>query len=362
MKFVKSLFVAAMACSLFTGCDSSAPEATKEDKLTVGFIYVGPVGDGGWSYAQDQGRLALEKETGVNTIFAEAVKEDAGVKDTMRNMIDQGASVIMAGSFGYMDYVEQISKEFPDVKFLHCSGYKTTPNMSNFFGRIYQPRFLSGVIAGMKTKSNKIGYVAAFEIPEVIRGINAFTLGVRSVNPKAEVHVRWTHTWYNPAKEKEAGLALVNDKCDVIAQHQDTAGPQQAAEEGGVWSIGYNSDMQALAPKAYMTAPIWNWAPYFIEQIKAVQAGTWKSGAYWKGMNSAIVELAPLTDLVPAGAAEKVKALTADIKSGKLKVFAGPLKDNAGKERIPAGKNMTDKEMLSMNWFVEGVVGVLKQK
>lgn len=361
MKFGKALLVVAMACTLFTGCDSSSTKV-EDGKLTVGFIYVGPVGDGGWSYAQDQGRQMLEKETGVKTIYAESVSEDAKVKDTMRNMIDQGASVIVAGSFGYMDYVEQVSKEFPDVKFLHCSGYKSTPNMANFFGRIYQPRYLSGIIAGMKTKTNKIGYVAAFEIPEVVRGINAFTLGVRSVNPDATVHVRWTHTWYDPAKEKEAGLALLNEKCDVIAQHQDTAGPQQAAEESGAWSIGYNSDMQAMAPKAYMTAPIWNWGPYFVEQIKAVQTGTWKTGSYWEGMNAGIVELAPLTKLVPAGAPEKVAAVTEQIKSGKLKVFTGPIKDNSGVEKVPAGTTMSDKEMLSMDWFVEGVVGVLNKK
>ncbi len=361
MKFGKVLWSAAMACSLFTGCGSSS-DKPENDKLTVGFIYVGPVGDGGWSYAQDQARQKMEKELDVKTIYAESVPEDAKVKDTMRNMIDQGAEVIVAGSFGYMEYVEQVSREYPDVKFLHCAGYKNTPNMANFFGRIYQPRYLSGIIAGLKTKTNKIGYVAAFEIPEVIRGINAFTLGVRSVNPKAEVHVRWTHTWYDPAKEKEAGLALLDEKCDIIAQHQDTAGPQQAAQEKGAWSIGYNSDMKAMAPKSYMTAPVWYWTPYFVQQIKDVQNGTWKSHSYWGGMKDGIVDLAPMTELVPEVAVKKVTAAAELIKSDKLHVFAGPIRGQDGKVRVPAGKNMTDKEMLSMDWFVEGVVAVLKRK
>jgi basic membrane protein A len=166
--------------------------------------------------------------------------------------------------------VEKLSKEYPEVTFFHCSGYKQTENMSNYFGRMYQPRYLSGIIAGMKTETNKIGYVAAFPIPEVIRGINAFTLGVQSVNPDAEVEVVWTSTWYNPATEKEAAVSLLDAGADVITQHQDTVGPQQAAEERGAYSIGYNTDMRDMAPKAYMTAPVWNWGPYYIEQVKNV--------------------------------------------------------------------------------------------
>ncbi len=174
-----------------------------------------------------------------------------------------------------------MSKEFPEVTFMHCSGYKTTDNMNNYFGRMYEPRFLSGVVAGMKTETNKLGYVAAFEIPEVIRGINAFTLGAQSVNPDVEVEVVWTHTWYDPATEKEAGKALLDNGADVIAQHQDTAGPQQAAEERGKFAIGYNTDSREMAPKAYMTAPIWNWAPYYEAQITKAFAGEWTNEPYW---------------------------------------------------------------------------------
>ena len=227
---------------LLTACgtkkEETAAPATADQPMTVGFIFVGPIGDGGFTYAQNEGRLLLEKETGVKTIYKESVPEGPEVKEIAKNMIDQGATVIVATSFGYMDYIEELAKEFPNVKFLHCSGYKTADNMTNYFGRIYQPRYLSGLVAGLKTKSNKIGYVAAFPIPEVIRGINAFTQGVRKANPNATVEVVWTSTWYDPAKEKDAAVALIDKGADVIAQHQDTAGPQQAAEEKGVFSVG----------------------------------------------------------------------------------------------------------------------------
>ena len=356
-KFFLAIIV--VLCLVISGNGQKA-EASVKGPMTIGFIYVGPIGDGGWTFAQNQGRLALEKALGVKTIYKESCPEGPEVKEIIRNMIDQGAKMIFAGSFGYMDYVEEISKEFPDVKFSHCSGYKQTDNMANFFGRMYQPRFLSGLVAGLKSKTNKIGYVAAFEIPEVIRGINAFTLGVKKINPKASVYVRWTHTWYDPAKEKEAAKALLDENCDVIAQHQDTAGPQQAAEERGVFSIGYNSDMKDMAPKAYMTAPVWNWAPYYIEQVKALQDGTWKTHSFWGGLETGIVKLADLTPNAPETAAKEVETYAAKIKDGSFHVFAGPLKDQAGTVKVAENTTMSDKEMLTMDWFVEGVVGKIK--
>lgn len=359
------LALVAVLCLVIAGCGQEKDaekkaEAPVKDQMTVGFIYVGPIGDGGWTFAQDQARLELEKTLGVKTIYKESCPEGPEVKEIIRNMIDQGAKIIFAGSFGYMDYVEEISKEFPDVKFGHCSGYKQTDNMANYFGRMYEPRFLSGLVAGLKSKTNKIGYVAAFEIPEVIRGINAFTLGVKAVNPEASVNVRWTHTWYDPAKEKEAAKALLDEDCDIIAQHQDTAGPQQAAEERGVFSIGYNSDMKDMAPKAYMTAPVWNWAPYFIDQVKALQNGTWKTHSFWGGLKDDTVRLADLTSNAPEAAAKEVETYTAKIKDGSFHVFSGPLKDQAGNVKVAENTTMSDKEMLTMDWFVEGVVGKIK--
>ncbi len=352
--------------TLLTGCgasnDKESPKKDSSTKLSasdikVGFIYVGPIGDGGYSYAHDQGRLYMEKELGLQpSIIKENVKEeDAEVQNVIESMIDQGANVIVGTSFGFMDGMKKAALEHPTVKFLHCSGYESAENMANYFGRMYEARYLSGIVAGMKTQSNTIGYVGAFEIPEVVRGINAFTLGVRAVNPKAVVKVKWTNTWYDPGKEKEAAKALLDEGADVIAQHQDTAGPQQAAEEKGAFSIGYNTDMESSAPKAYMTSAVWNWGPYYVEQIKAIMDGTWTNESYWKGMDAGIVDLAPLTKNAPAGAEEKVKQVKEDIISGKNKIFVGPIKDNKGTEKVAKDTVMTDKELLEFNWFVEGV-------
>lgn len=358
----KAMLLALMLVTLLlTACGGKKTETTDaaatEEQITVGFIYVGPVGDGGYSYAQNEGRLFLEKETGVKTLFKESVPEGPEVKEVAKNMIDQGATVIIATSFGYMDYIEELSKEFPNVKFLHCSGYKTTENMTNYFGRIYQARYLSGLVAGLKTTSNKVGYVAAFPIPEVIRGINAFTQGVRKANPNATVEVVWTSTWYDPAKEKDAAIALIDKGADVIAQHQDTAGPQQAAEERGVFSIGYNTDMASVAPKANMTSAIWNWGPYFVSQIKAIKEGTWTNTPYWGPMSDNVVALAPLTANAPEGAQALVDEEKAKILAGSWDVFYGPVKDQTGAVKVAEGAKMTDEEMLSFNWFVEGVIG-----
>ena len=354
-----------------TGCNSApktetpAPttEAPAADKkpLSIGFIYVGPVGDEGWTYAHDVSRKALEKDLGVTTMLRESVKEDlAEVEKVCEDMINQGANVIVGTSFGFMDGMEASALKHPDIKYLHASGYKLATNMSNYFGRMYQARYLSGIVAGMKTKANTIGYVAAFPIPEVVRGINAFTLGVQSVKPEAVVKVVWTNTWYDPTKEKEAGKALIAQGADVLAQHQDTAGPLQAAEEAGVFAIGYNTIMEAKAPKAYMTSPVWNWTPYYTEQIKAIQAGTWKSESYWKGLEAGIVSLAPLTANAPAGAQAAVDKAQADILSGANKIFQGPITDQAGKVRVEKGNVMTDSEMLQFDWFVKGVEGKIK--
>jgi len=355
------LAVTLVASLALAGCSSGAKKSvTKDTKkpVVVGFIYVGPIGDGGYTYSHDQGRLALQKQLGVKTLYKESVKENvADVEQTCEEMINQGANVIVGTSFGFMDGMVASAKKHPDVKYLHASGYKTSTNMSTFYGRMYQARYLSGIVAGQKTKTNKIGYVGAFAIPEVIRDINAFTLGVQSVNPKAIVNVKWTNTWYDPAKEKEAGKALIAEGADVLSQHQDTAGALQAAEEAGISGIGYDTDMSAKAPKAYMTAPVWNWAPYYIEQVKEIQAGTWKSSVYWGGLESGIVALAPLTKNAPPESAAAVAKVKADILSGKNKIFVGPLVDQTGAIKVAKGKVMTDAELLSFDWFVKGVQG-----
>lgn len=334
----------------------TAQPATAKD-LKVGFVYVSPVGDAGWSYAHNQGRMAVEAMESVTTSFVESVKEGPDSERVIQNMARKGFDIIFATSFGYMDPMLKVSKRFPKTVFMHCSGYKTSKNMGNYFGRMYQARYLSGMVAGAMTKNNTLGYVAAFPIPEVIRGINAFTLGAQSVNPAIEVRVVWTKTWYDPATEKEAAKSLLDIGADVIAQHQDSPGPQEAAQEKGVYSVGYNSDMSAFAPKAHLTAPIWNWGPYYVEIVNQVKNGTWKSTAAWPGMDHGIVSLAPFGAMVPADVQKKVLAMKADLTDGKVKVFTGPIQDQAGNVKFAANVPAADKELLGMTWFVKGVIG-----
>lgn len=336
----------------------TAVAADKEMK--VGFIYVSPVGDAGWSYSHDVGRQAIEAMDGVTTSYVEAVPEGPDSERVMMNMARKDFDIIIATSFGYMDPMLKVAKQFPKTVFLHCSGFKTAENMGNFFGRMYQARYLSGMVAGTMTKSNTIGYVAAFPIPEVIRGINAFTLGVRAVNPQATVRVVWTKTWYDPATEKEAGKSLLDVGADVIAQHQDSPGPQEAAQEKGVYSIGYNSDMSTFAPKAHLTAPVWNWKVYYTKVVDEVRKGTWKAGAVWPGMDTGIVDLAPFGPMVPKELQGKVNAEKAKIIAGEQKIFVGPIKDQNGEVKLADGKVASDEELLGMTWFVEGVIGSTK--
>lgn len=367
--------ITAVACStmLLVGCGSASTQATKDDgkatkteasgeKLKVGFIYIGSASDGGYSQAHDNGRKYLEEKIpNVETIVKESVPEGQEVEKVATDMIDQGAKVIFATSFGYMDYIEKVSKEYPDVKFFHCSGYKTTDNMSTYFGREYQARYLTGIVAGMKSKNGKIGYVAAFPIPEVVRATNAFALGVRSVNPNAVVKVTWTNTWYDPAKEKEAAISLLDQGVDVIGQYQDTTAAQQAAEERGAFSIGSDLDMSASAPKANMTSAVWNWGTYYVEAVKTAMDGKFKSESYWGGIDTGIVDIAPLTKNAPEGAQAKVDEAKAKMVSKSWDVFTGPIKDQSGAVKVAEGQKMTDKELLSFDWLVEGVEGQISK-
>lgn len=350
MRLFKALLLVTLAMVMGT-----AQAADKEVK--VGFVYVSPIGDAGYSYAHDLGRQAVAKMPGVTTSYVEAVQEGPDAERVILNMARKGYDVIFTTSFGYMDPTLKVAKQFPKTAFLHCSGFKMSENMSNYFGRMYQARYLSGIVAGKMTKSNTIGYVAAFPIPEVIRGINAFTLGVQSVNPDATVRVVWTKTWYDPATEKEAGKSLLDVGADVIAQHQDSPGPQEAAEEKGVYSIGYNSDMAHFAPKAHLTAPVWNWAPYYTKVVKQVQEGTWKAESAWPGMEEGVVELSPFGPMVPQNVQDAVNAKKAEIIAGTYKVFTGPIKDQTGVVKIAEGVTATDEELLGMMWFIQGVVG-----
>lgn len=364
-KYFLLLLLLVSIVSLTIGCgnqDAKTPNdpASGDEPMKVGFIYVGPIGDAGYTYAHDLGAEFMKKELGdsVELIKVENVPENAADTERVLNqLIDQGCKVIFATSFGYMDSVIKVAEENKDVVFLHCSGYKTAENVGTYFGQIEQPRYLSGIAAGKMTKTNIIGYVAAHQIPECIRGINAFTMGARSVNPDVKVKVVWTNTWFDPPKEKDAGTSLLQDGADVIAQHQDTPGPMQAAEEGGAYGISYNSDMSKFAPKAVITGPIWNWGPYYVKTVKAVQDGTWKSEKYWGPMSDGVVDLAPIADFVPEDVEQLIETEKGRILSGELNIFTGPIKDQTGADKVPAGTTMTDDEILNMDWFVQGVEG-----
>ncbi len=335
-----------------------------QEKVKAAFIYVSPVGDAGWTTAHDRARKITEKELSafLTTAYSESVPEGAQAEQVIERYARQGYNLIFTTSFGHMDPTLNVAKKFPNIIFMHCSGFKMLPNLGTYFGRMYQARYLSGIVAGKMTKSNTIGFVAAHPIPEVIRGINAFALGARSANPKAAVSVVWTQSWYDPPKEREAAEALLDKGADVIAQHQDTPAAQQAAEKRGKWSIGYNTDMRAFAPKAHLTAPIWRWEKIYIPVVQQVKAGTWKSEQLWPGMDAGVVDLAPFNEAVPADVRAQVEKAKGSILSKQWDVFTGPVKNQEGKVVVEAGKRMSDADMLSMSFFVEGVAGTLPKK
>jgi basic membrane protein A len=335
------------------------PTSPPKETLKVAFVYVAPIGDLGWTWAHEQARLMLEEELGdsVETAYIENVPEGPDAERVIRDFAEKDYDLIITTSFGYMDPTVTVAEEYPDTWFVHISGYKTAPNLSTVFGRMYQPRFLSGLVAGKATQTNKIGYVAAFPIPEVIRGINAFTLGVRTANPEATVNVVWTNTWFGPPEEKEAAEALLDQGVDVIAQHQDTTEPQKAAADRGALSIGYDSDMSAFVGDTVLTSPIWNWGTKYAEIAQAVMAGTYSTESYWGGMDDGVVDLAPLSPLVDAETVALVDEYKAQILGGDWDVFCGPINGQNGELSIAEAACMSDDEMLNMDWFVEGVIG-----
>lgn len=358
MKKLIVLAVLIAATLLLLGCTQEKTTEQKKE-FKAAFVYIGPVGDAGWSYAHDQGRKFIEKKYGIKTSYSESVPEGEAER-VIREYAEQGYNIIFTTSFGYMDPTIAVAKDYPNIVFEHCSGYKTAKNVGTYFGRIYQADYLTGIVAGMMTKSNKIGYVAPVPIPEVIRGINAFALGVKKVNPNATVHVVWVGTWYDPAKEREAAESLINEGCDVIAQGQDSPAAQQVAQEHGVHSIGYNSDMYKFAPKAHLTAAIWNWSVVYDYIVKNVMEGKWKSEKIWWGIDKGLVELAQFNEVVP----EKVKKIVQEEKEKYLKgevpeqyPFVGPIYDQQGKLVKAKGEVMNDEELLSMMFFVDNVVG-----
>lgn len=325
----------------------------------VGFIYVGPVGDFGWTYGHDLGRREMEAnlQSKVKTTFVENVSVGADAERVIRQLALDGNKLIFATSFGYMNPVMKVAKDFPNVVFEHCTGYKRAANVGTYLGRFEEPRYLTGMIAGKMTKSNIIGFVGAYPIPEVIRGICAFTQGVRLTNPQAKVRVVWAQTWYDPGKEREVAQALVNLGADVLAQHTDSAAPIQLAEEKGIFAFGYNTDMSRFGAKAHLSSAINNWGKFYTEKALAVINGTWKSEEIWLGIAQGMVDISPMNAAIPQDVQNLVNQKRDRIIKGINHPFDGPVKDQSGTERVPKGKVLDDKSQLAMDWYVEGIEG-----
>ena len=342
------------------GC-SKSDDKKSGSAIKAGFVYVSPIGDAGWTYQHDLGRLEMEKSMAgkVTTSFVEKVAEGADAERVIREMASSGNKIVFATSFGYMNYVEKVAKDFPKVVFMHATGYKSGENFGNYNARFYEGRYLTGVIAGKMTKSNILGYVAAFPIPEVLQGINAFTLGARSVNPKVDVRVIWVNSWYDPGKEREAAMTLIAQKADVMTHHTDSTAAVQAAEEKGVYACGYHSDMSKYGAKAHLTATTHHWGAYYTKIAQEVIGGTWKSGTIWGGMKDGFIKLAPINASVPQPVKDQVAKIETDIKAGTFHPFSGSVKDQSGKERLGAGKTMSDEDLGKMDYYVQGVTSKL---
>ena len=369
-KIIIGLIGAAVLGALYfmTSSEKTTDVAEKSDELVkVGFVYLTTPGDHGWTYAHEVARQDVEKHFGdkVETTFVENVPEGPDSARVIRELAKQGNDIIFTTSFGYMDHTIKVAKEFPNVKFEHITGYKRSPNVATGNIRFYEGRYVQGVVAGMMTKSNKIGYLASFPIPEVIQGINAFGIGLRSVNPKAEVSVIWVNSWYDPVKEADAAKVHIAEGADILAQHTDSPAMLQTAQKAGVHGFGQSSDMKAFAPKAQLFSAVNNWGPYYISKIQQMMDGKWSTGDgpdhwagnTWVGMADDYLVLSPFENM-PADVAEAAAQAAADIKSGKNKIFTGPIKDNAGELRVPAGKTLNDGELFqTLDYYVDGISG-----
>lgn len=353
MKLTQLLTSAALALGLAT-------TAVAQDKTKVGFIYVGPIGDGGWTYEHDKGRLAIEEQFGdaVETVYQESVPEGADAERAITQMALQGADLIFTTSFGFMEATLAVAKKFPDVKFEHATGYKTLPNVSTYSARFYEGRAVQGLIAGRMTQSNIIGYIASYPIPEVIRGINSAYLHARKVNPDVEFKIIWAYTWFDPAKEADAATALIEQGADVILQHTDSTAPQAAAEKAGnVITFGQASDMAEYKPLPRVSSIIDNWAPYYIDRTQAVIDGTWESQQVWHGIGKGMVKIGEITDAVPADVKAEALALKEAIASGEYHPFTGPINRQDGSAWLAEGEIADDGTLLGMDFYVEGISG-----
>ena len=327
--------------------------------LKVAFAYVGPVGDGGWTFAHDNARKALEKEFGgrIQTSFVEKVPEAADAERVFRDMAGQGAKLIFGTTFGYMEPMLKVAADLKDVKFEHATGYKQADNLRTYDSRTYEGAYLAGIIAGGMTKTNMLGVVGSIPIPEVIRNIDSFTLGAQSVNPKVRTKVVWINEWFNPPKETEAAQSLLNGGADVLMQNTDSSAVLQTAEKAGKYGFGWDSDMTAYAPKAHLASAVINWGPYYIKATKDALEGKWATGQSWWGVKEGAIDLVSISATVPAELKEKAEKAKAGLKDGSLVIWKGPIANADGKEVLAAGAVADDKFLGGVKFYVKGVEG-----
>jgi basic membrane protein A len=334
------------------------------EPLKVGFVYTHSVGDFGWTYCHDLGRREMEAylQDKVKTTFLENVNTDAEAERVIRQLALDGNKLIFTTSFGYMNPTIKVAEEFPNVIFEHCTGYKRTANVGTYLGRFEETRYLTGMIAGKMTKSNIVGFLGTYPIPEVIRGIGAFTQGLRVTNPDAKVQVLWVQSWYDPAKERETAQALINLGADILAQHTESTAAVQLAEEKGIYAFGYNNDMSKFATKAHLTSAINKWGKFYIDTALAVVNNTWKSEAVWDGIGKGMVDISPMSQVIPADVQQLINAKREEFIQGVSHPFDGPVKDQKGVLRVKKGKVLEDSKQLIMNWYVKGIEGTVPQK
>jgi simple sugar transport system substrate-binding protein len=359
---------AVVAVTSLVGCSqkeekkAEAPPAAapaKPEPLKAAWVYVGPVGDAGWTFAHDQGRKYVEAKFGdrIKTTFVEKVPEGPDAERVIRDLVAQGNKIIFATSFGYGDAMEKVAKDFPDVFFEHATGYKTAPNLRVYEGRFYEDAYLGGIVAGKMTKSNVLGFVASFPIPEVLRNINAFTLGAQSVNPKVKTKVVWVSSWFDPPKETEAAQSLMNQGADVLLQNTDSTAVLQAAEKNGKYALGWDSDMSAFAPKAHLASCTLNWGVYYEKAINDVFGKTWKTEVTKWGIKEGANDFVKVAEFVPEDVRKKVEEAKAALVASPGAVFKGPLRDSAGKEVLAKDVVADDKWKGEINFYVKGVEG-----
>ena len=333
-----------------------------DEPFKAGYIYVGPVADFGWSHQHDLGRQAAQKAIGdkLKTTYVESVKEGPDSERVIRELATGGNGIIFTTSFGFMNPTIKVAKQFPAVKFEHCTGYKRAVNVATYNIRFYEGRYIQGVIAGKVSKSGVVGYIGSVPIPEVVMGMNAFIQGMRTVNPQGKIKLVWINGWYDPGKESDAAKALIDQGADIIAQHTDSAAPLQVAEQRGVHGFGQASDMIKFAPKAQLTSSVDHWDEYYTQRIQAAMDGSWTTQDIWGGLKAGMLHMAPWTNM-PDDVAAAAQAAEDGIKGGSIVILKGPINDQSGKIKVADGAQLTDDDILGMNWLAEGIEGTLSQ-